>query len=565
MIPKIIHFVWVDPFDENGIPEHSDIPAWAHRNIDEFARLNPYHEIRIHGEESLLDKYRPFYDQCIFPCQQADLIRLSALETCGGWYFDIDYWPLRPIANIESAFMLDGGKMFVTDSGRKSNLTNGIIGVSPDWGLWDEILPIMNDQKPTERNAFGPKIINTLAEKFPDGIHTGTAPFFNGLEVNIAPQIYRKCINGSKHILLNWIPGTCGQLPFAIHLWAGSNASRLERYSDKNRPLAVIYGPDNDERYPWPGVGKALPEAGYDVEFDPTGSCAYIDFPSLAFIWNGLKGKTADEVEYARRATAQIIYLEHGFFDRQHYCQADKAGFLHRASWADKVHLPAPDCGKSRLARFYPDGIKPLRRKNGGYILVLGQMSGDTQMYDSEIQGPVPLESAVKRALPAGVKCYFRPHPGISNVKPHPRHDSLPRFDDEFNERPDYKRKKHGSGLVGALSDAIFVITINSNAIVESLAEGVPVLAFGPSTALNAGAAHKTSLATIGGDIKDMLRGWMPERAAVTNYLEWLAARQWNREEFANPELIKALINGESLIETPGHIAGKSLAQEAAD
>jgi hypothetical protein len=26
----------------------------------------------------------------------------------GGWYFDTDFWPFRPLDDIERAFMLDG-------------------------------------------------------------------------------------------------------------------------------------------------------------------------------------------------------------------------------------------------------------------------------------------------------------------------------------------------------------------------------------------------------------------------------------------------------------------------
>jgi len=43
-IPKIIHFFWTGPA----------MPEWAERNIQEFRRLNPDHEIRIHGEEVIL-------------------------------------------------------------------------------------------------------------------------------------------------------------------------------------------------------------------------------------------------------------------------------------------------------------------------------------------------------------------------------------------------------------------------------------------------------------------------------------------------------------------------------
>ena len=41
MIPKVIHFIWIG----------GEMPEWAEFNVAEFRRLNPAHEIKIHGHE----------------------------------------------------------------------------------------------------------------------------------------------------------------------------------------------------------------------------------------------------------------------------------------------------------------------------------------------------------------------------------------------------------------------------------------------------------------------------------------------------------------------------------
>ncbi|GAH53767.1 unnamed protein product, partial [marine sediment metagenome] len=76
MIPKRIHFVWIGP---------AEMPDWGRRNIEEFQRLNPEHEITLHGEEILLPQYREVYNRRTIPANKSDLLRYSALERFGGW------------------------------------------------------------------------------------------------------------------------------------------------------------------------------------------------------------------------------------------------------------------------------------------------------------------------------------------------------------------------------------------------------------------------------------------------------------------------------------------------
>lgn len=106
----------------------------------------------------------------------------------------------------------------------------------------------------------------------------------------------------------------------------------------------------------------------------------------------------------------------------------------------------------------------------------------------------------------------------------------------------EYARTKHGGGLAEALKNCRFCIAVNSNALNEALIAGVPCMAFGPFLGINAGAVKKATVATLAADLQEMVDGWMPEQAIVENYLHWLAARQWNPEEMARPEILLPLL-----------------------
>jgi hypothetical protein len=87
----MIHFIWTD----------EPLPQWAQRNIDEFARLNPDHEIVVHSTDAmLLTKYRATYDASAIHMQRSDWLRASILEQLGGWYFDCDCWPLKSLPEM---------------------------------------------------------------------------------------------------------------------------------------------------------------------------------------------------------------------------------------------------------------------------------------------------------------------------------------------------------------------------------------------------------------------------------------------------------------------------------
>ena len=554
MIPKIIHFVWIGP----------PMPAWAERNVEEFRRLNPGYEVRLHGEEALLPDYRTAYAARNIPANKSDLLRYSALERWGGWYFDCDMFPLRPLDEAVQAWRLDGRKLYLARMDRTRPINGAVLAAAADSPAWPEIrarIPLAAKDK--DFKAVGPSLLSSLAAERPDLVEVAGKAWWYGADERWAAKLRRRVLAGDLDIVRRFDPETGGQLPFALHLWAYQHADKVAAGEGDGRPLAVLADP----RRVWPTTGAANPFAGLAKGFERLGFRVEThdvsggkgrsaveeasDVPAVAAVWNGMKTALARDIGPAQRLGIPVLRLELGFFDRNHHYQVDHAGILHRASWRRAVlaGAPSPPAGvpsggegaAKRLAAFLPRGVSPQKHRKG-YVLVLGQTTGDSQLADSEIQGPLQIQKAVMRGLPAGVKAYFRPHPQTSHMRINSRHTRLPQLPDQQNERGAYAATKQGAGLAAALAGAAFVVTINSNAMTEALAAGVPCLAFGPSLGIDAGAVHPTSLATLRKDLAEMLGGWRAPDAAVRRYLEWLAARQWSAEELADPAVLGPLL-----------------------
>lgn len=549
MIPRRLHFIWIG----------SPLPAWASRNIDEFKRLNPEFEVVLHDKEYCPDAYKSQWRDDLHPSTKSDLMRYDILRREGGWYFDVDYWPCRPIVGAERAYGLDGSKLFAA---RMNNprINNGVLACAPGCKALDVLdgMILAGGQHGTYggRTQFGPPLLTRIAEEHKDLMCVSSWPWFHGIRDIHAAKVWRRCaLRGDDSVLQTLIPETGGQKPFAFHMWAHTHGDRIENMMDPRPLIAVVGKPEGHESSdrPWPYIAQACEALGFRAEMvpwdeeDALDGCS--DVPEAVFLWNGIKGGHKRIADKARMMGSKIIVLEYGFYDRGKYFQMDHAGLLHNASWADKVCLPAPKEGAARLEAFYPS-IRPMRVKRDGYVLVLGQVPNDSQLAQSEITGPLPLQRAVKNALPNGVACWFRPHPSCSHVLPDNR-ALIPTMPTQTNEFGAYEKQKQGQGLLDALAGARIVVTINSNAMVEALAAGVPCLAFGPSLGITAGAVHPTRLDTIRADMKEMLAGWMPAQDDVTNYLRWLAARQYSCEEFAEPKRISAVLQAAGVSVNP--------------
>lgn len=540
MIPQLLHFVWIG---ERAIPE------WAERNIEEFRRLNPGYEVRVHGEEALLPRYADAYARCDEICQKADLLRYSVLEQSGGWYFDTDFWPLWPLDEIARAWELDGRRMFVTahrpDPQGRPWLANGVLAAPTDWPGWEHVhAKIEAAEPPYGYAALGPCLVTALVQEHTRLFEVAGHPWFYPVRDGRAGRLYQLCRQGDNRPVRR-AADTGGQQPCAMHLWAGGRPeiTVYDRAAEHLPPLqagpwdglrvcfAMLGIQWEDETQPFQAITEGLRNIGCHVErWDVADEPIELDTCDLLVVWNGRKLDYARAVDVARQAGIPVLRIEHGFWDRRAYTQADHAGILHWASWADRLDQPAPSEGAERLARFYPDGLAEFGNRDG-YVLVLGQLPGDSQMDDSELNEPTTLDRMVLRTLPDGVENRFRPHPR-----------------DNVN-RPPFLPRCEADSLEEAVAGARFAVMINSNAGNECLAWGCPVLAFGPALYTKAGVALRCTTQTRGSDLppfykalETMLDGWRPDADRVRNYLEWLAARQWNQAEWREGEVLDRLL-----------------------
>ena len=283
----------------------------------------------------------------------------------------------------------------------------------------------------------------------------------------------------------------------------------------------------NDERRRMPcpqAVFAGLKAAGHTVrEAIPRGvDATNLDWCDCGFIWNGRHGHRGIVAEKHREADKPLFIMERGFFDRMNHTQIADGGFNHTAPWARTLDEPAPIEGKARFQAVHGE-ILPTKARDDGYVLILGQTAGDSQLKDSEIHHPKLLIGAVEDALPRDVPVRFRPHP----LYPWRGNEHVQRDDGTLRE---------------AIDGARFAVTINSNAGNEALAWGCPVLCLGPALYAMAGAALQTTLAKLGRRLECMLGGWHPPQSLIENTLHHLACRQYGLDELRRGERLRRIM-----------------------
>jgi hypothetical protein len=530
MIPTRIHFVWLD----------RPMPPWARQNIDQFRSLNQRYLVRVHGEEVLVPEYEAAYRRAEHVCTRADLLALSALKRYGGWYFDADFWPFRGLDSIREAWGLTGNVMFVTEQhGHMSfdlPIANGVMAATTDWKGWTLVdQAVQAAVAPVGWADFGPFLLTRLVRQKPRLFEVAAWPWFYPADIRRATRLYDTMVAQGETYARRLAP-TAGQLPAMMHLWCAGGDPKpicepgllatLEPGSGPHRGARAVIAalPEQwqDASQPFRALANGLAVLGFAVDVkDVTGS-NLLDTADLLVIWNGradLYGIVASE---AARFHVPTLFVEHGFWDRRAHVQIDHEGILHWASWAKQLRCPAPPDGATRLARFWP---QPLHRfaEREGYALVLGQLAGDSQMDDSELKGSAPLERAISRYLKDSA-C----------IRPHPLSDR--------NRRHEYLPLCPGETLADAVVGAKYCVTINSNSGNEALAMGCPVLAIGPSLYGAAGVALEINMAGLRDALQRMGKGWRPAAAAVRNYLEWLACRQFGQDELRSGEALAPLV-----------------------
>jgi len=549
VIPTLIHFVWLGP---------ARMPDWARTNIARFAELNPERTVIVHDQSALLSEYRDAWNRCRDVATRSDLVRYSVLQRHGGWYFDTDFVPIRPLADVERMYGLDGSRLVLS---RQAGNRNPLLTVANSplacgrnrQAVWNEIQRRVLAADLSKRTAAGPVMTTALAAERPHLVKLLDACWFFPACIGRAGSLYQRGLEHADE----FCAATNGEKPIAMHLWAGGRAMypTVEAFPSvtvagrKDGPYAgkkavVVSRLEwyrRDDRW-FSHVATGLAELGFRVEVRDPADAESVLTADVAAVWNGRNSTAAHAAGLIRKHRIPCLWAEHGFYQRSRSVQIDHAGFLHEASWSNAEHLNAdpPAWAWPKLHRLAGDIRRP-QAIGDGHVLILGQVPGDTQMDNSEIRDPVALQRLLADPLKrAGVPAYFRPHPQMDH---HERDILFPLWGGvNGQERDEYAANKHGRGLDEALEGCRFVIAVNSNALNEALIAGVPAMAFGPSIGLAAGVFRRATPQTIDADLHDMLCGWAPPYRESCNYLAHLAARQWDVAELDDGRVLAGLL-----------------------
>jgi len=159
VVPDILHFVWIGP----------SMPWWVGRIIERFGELNPTFRIMVHDESVLDGEFSRIYDSALKRFDsKSDVLRLAALRKYGGWYFDCDFIPIKPVREIVERYNIVDN--FVTASYWKPKqcVENGLIALTKDstwWVIIDEVIKqriALCEKGKVRRQTFGPELMSSV-------------------------------------------------------------------------------------------------------------------------------------------------------------------------------------------------------------------------------------------------------------------------------------------------------------------------------------------------------------------------------------------------------------------
>lgn len=226
MIPKTLNFVWFGP---------RALPDWWPILAKRWAALNPDYNIRIH-EDLPLDSslYEAFTRRCAYVESKSDVVRLQILKDHGGWYFDLDMVPLRPVDDILKDYPVGPEQCFVVrqkhDGDHDYDYANGILGCEKGAmamrSLYADAL-LFQKLGVTSRCAYGPLLVTQAVMSRPAEFFVTGPPdmFLNPSDGLRAVQILQRLqrANFSEKAVRLEYPD---RVPYMFHLWEGQLGMR---------------------------------------------------------------------------------------------------------------------------------------------------------------------------------------------------------------------------------------------------------------------------------------------------------------------------------------------------
>jgi hypothetical protein len=182
-------------------------PDWADANIELFRRLNPDWVAMVHAEDfDMHESYREALKVARTVGGQSDILRFAVLEAFGGWYFDWDVYPIRPIEDTQSNAMIDNKLLLWTCPQTNGMLMSSICAAGRDSIAWPIIHGLMDDisqGKSPDPDVFDPNyyemfICTTMRKLHSDKITSGVFEEFTITErYEPDKELYRKLLAGA--------------------------------------------------------------------------------------------------------------------------------------------------------------------------------------------------------------------------------------------------------------------------------------------------------------------------------------------------------------------------------
>lgn len=214
-----------------------------------------------------------------------------------------------------------------------------------------------------------------------------------------------------------------------------------------------------------------------------------------------------------------IMVIEKGFIDRDNYFLIGWNNIVGHGFY-NNHNMPNDRLDKLNI------NIKSLRTTNyDKCILLCGQVPWDSQL--QEIDYRTWLLDIVKQIKKySNRKIVYRPHPIILNKN----NCDIIQLDNTIRSTNHY--------ITDDLKSAHVVIAYNSNALLDSLIEGVPVFSFSKGSIVYDLANH---------DLNDIENPFFPSDDVRRQKLADIAYAQWNLDEIKNGEFWKHLQGSEEL------------------
>jgi len=216
------------------------MPVWVENNIARWKSLNPKYTFFVHDGKSIPNRYKWVYDrvkQVMQPstdhksadiCTLSDVVRLAWLREKGGWYFDCDMIPLRPIDDLYSEYGLHTGCFLSKqwEQGEK-RINVAAMGFSTGAHAWNEIDTAINEYrdvtKTIERTSFGPLLTTRVSNRCP-AVSIGKVSDFYHIRFNPvghAIQVYKE-LHDSNYAPAIMHKHFAGVQPYGLYLWMGN-------------------------------------------------------------------------------------------------------------------------------------------------------------------------------------------------------------------------------------------------------------------------------------------------------------------------------------------------------